>query len=81
MSYYPEPDSQVRDKVMRLKKLNDATGVDTSNLTAKRDFIAMKAEVGKLDINKLVIALTSLKNLKTKVDDLDVLKLETSLWI
>ena len=34
MSYYPEPDSQVRDKVMRLKKLNDATGVDTSNLTA-----------------------------------------------
>ena len=77
MSYYPEPDSQVRDKVMRLKKLNDATGVDTSNLTAKRDFIAMKAEVGKLDINKLVIALTSLKNLKTKVDDLDVLKLET----
>ena len=32
----------------------------------------MKAEVDKIDINKLVNVSTSLNNLKTKVDDLDV---------
>ena len=37
----------------------------------------MKAEVDKLDINKLVIVPTSLNNLKTKVLDLDVGKLKT----
>ena len=37
----------------------------------------MKAEVDKLDINKLVNVRTSLNNLKTKVDDLDVGKLKT----
>ena len=36
----------------------------------------MKAEVDKLDINKLANAPTSLNNLKTKVDDLDVGKLK-----
>ena len=35
----------------------------------------MKAEVDKLDINKLVNIPTSLNDLKTKVDDLDVGKL------
>ena len=37
----------------------------------------MKAEVGKLDINKLTNVPTSLNNLKTKVDDLDVGTLKT----
>ena len=37
----------------------------------------MKAEVHKLDINNLVNVLTSLNNLKTKLDDLDVGKLKT----
>ena len=37
----------------------------------------MKAEVDKLDINKLVNVPTSLNDLKTKVDDLDVDKLKT----
>ena len=37
----------------------------------------MKAEVGKLYINKLVNAATSLNKLKTKVDDLDVGILKT----
>ena len=37
----------------------------------------MKAEVGKLDINKLVNVPTSLNNLKIKIDDLDVGKLKT----
>ena len=39
----------------------------------------MKAEVDKLDINKLNNIPTSFNNLKTKVDDLDVGKLETVL--
>ena len=37
----------------------------------------MKAEVDKLDINKLVNIPTSLNNLKTKVHDLDLGKLKT----
>ena len=37
----------------------------------------MKAEVGKLDINKLAKVRTSLNNLKTIVDDLNVDKLKT----
>ena len=47
------------------KELDHAAGVDTSDLAAKKDFIALKPEVEKLHIKKLV-------NLKTKVDDLDV---------
>ena len=39
---------------MLLKKLDDATGVATFNLGAKREFVALKAEDDKLDINKLV---------------------------
>ena len=50
---------------------------NTSNLSAKRDFIALKAEVNKLDINKSVNALTGLYNLKIKVDQLDFDKLKT----
>ena len=34
--------------------------------------MALKAEVDKLDINKLVHVKTSLNNVKTKVDDLDI---------
>ena len=37
----------------------------------------MNGEVDKLDINKLVNVPTSLNNSKTKVNDLDVGKLET----
>ena len=62
---------------MLLKKLDHATGVDTSDLVTKKDFIALKPEVDKLDINKLINVPTSLNNLKTKVDDLDLGKLKT----
>ena len=58
------------------KELEHATGVDTSDLAAKKYFIALKAEVDKLDINKLVNVPTSLNNLETKVDDLNVNKLK-----
>ena len=51
--------------------------VDISDLFAKKDFITLKAEVGELDINKLVNVPTSLNNLKTKVDELNVGRLKT----
>ena len=59
------------------KELEHATGVDTSDLAAERDFVALKAEVDKLDINKLVNVPTSLNNLKTNVGDSDVGTLKT----
>ena len=71
MSFYPEPDSHIRDKVEVVldlsnyatkKDLEHATGVGTSGLVAKKDFIALKAEVEKLNINKLVNVPTSLNS-------------------
>ena len=59
------------------KELNYSIGVDATNLDAKRDFVTLKAEVDKLDINKLVNVPSGLNNLKRKVDDLDVDKLKT----
>ena len=64
MSYYPEPDSDIRDKVLPCvldlsnyatnEELDHTTGIATFDSAAKEDFIALKAEVDKLDINKLV---------------------------
>ena len=57
MNYHYEPDSHIRGKFKELldlsnyattKELNDAIGVDASNLSAKRDLISLKAEVKKL---------------------------------
>ena len=59
------------------KELKDALCVDISILAAKRDFVALKAEINKLDIKKLVHVPNGLNNLKTKVDYLDVGKLKT----
>ena len=59
------------------KELEHAAGVDTSDLAAKKYVIALKAEVDKTDINKLVNVPTSLNNLKTKVNYLHVGKLKT----
>ena len=47
------------------KELEHATGVDTSNIAAKMYFVALKAEVEKLGINKFVNVSTSLNNFKT----------------
>ena len=86
MSYYPEPDSHIRDKVKAAldlpnyatkKELDHATGIDTSDLATKKYFIALKAEVKKIDINKFVHVPTILNNLKTRGDGLDVGKLKT----
>lgn len=59
------------------KELEDVAGVDTSNLAVKRDFIALKAEVEKLDFDKLVTVPIASNKLKPKVDDLDVDTLKT----
>ena len=62
-----------------LPKIDHDTCVDTSDLAAEKDFIVLKADVDKLDIAKLVNVPTSLNNLQTKVDDLDVGKLKADL--
>ena len=49
----------------------------TSDLTAKKDFLALKAAVDKLDVNKLGNVPTCLNNLKTKANHLDICKLKT----
>ena len=56
-------------------ELENVTGVYTSNLAAKRDFIVSKPEMDKLDVNKLLNVSTGLNSLKIKVDDLDIDKL------
>ena len=85
MSYYHELDSHIRDKVKVVldfsnyatkTELSNATGVDRSNLAAKNDFIALKAEVDKPGITKLLNVSTILNKLKSTVDDLDVNKLK-----
>ena len=43
------------------KKVDHATSVDTSDLAAKKGFNALRAQVDKLSINKLVNVSTSLK--------------------
>ena len=54
MSYYPEQDSHIRDKVKVVldlsnyankKELQHATGVDTSDLAAKKYFTALKGNL------------------------------------
>ena len=70
MSYYPDPDSHIRDKVKVVLYL--------SNYPAKKELtILQNVEVDKLDINELVNVSTDLNNIKTKVDDLDDDKLKT----
>ena len=48
------------------------------DLVAKKDYITVKSEVDKLDINKLVNIPTSLNDSRTKVDGLDFVKIKTS---
>ena len=70
MSCYPEPESHYRDwsqssiRLATKNGLDHAIGVDTSDLAARKGFIALKAEVDKLSIKKVVNVSTSLNNLK-----------------
>ena len=66
MSYYPERNSHIRDNVKVVldatKELYHATGADTSDLAAKKDFLALKAQVYELVINKFVNVSTAMNN-------------------
>ena len=59
------------------KELDYATAVDTYDLATKKGFIALKAEIDKLEINKLIMFQLVWIILKTKLDNLDVGKLKT----
>ena len=82
MTYYPETDSHIRDKVKVVLALSNYDTkirtcyrhwyilfilIDTSDLAAKKDVTALKVKVGKLEINKLSNVPTILNNLKTKL--------------
>ena len=54
MSYYPNADSDIRNKVnvvldlfyyTTMKELEHATGIGTSHLATKKDFIALKLKL------------------------------------
>ena len=53
--------------------LKKAIGVDTSNLAAKPELASLKAEVDKVDVDKLKRVPAGLSKLKTLVDN-DVVK-------
>lgn len=87
MSYYPEPNNHIREKVKLLlvlsnyatkKKLEHATGLDISDLAAKKYFVALELKVDKLEINELDKILTGLNKLKTKAYDLNVDKIKAA---
>ena len=84
--YFPKPyepfDGDINVKVALSNyatkaDLKNATGTDTSKLATKSDLANLKAEVDKLDIDKLKSVPANLSNLKSKVDKLDFGKLET----
>ena len=75
MSYCLEPGSNIRNKFKvklhlpnyatkkkKKEKIENATDVDTPDLAATKDYVALKAEVDKLDINKMVNVSASLNN-------------------
>ena len=58
MGYYSELDNHIRNKIkveldlsnyVTKTELEHATSIDTTDLAAKKDFIALKSEVDKLD--------------------------------
>ena len=85
MSYYLESASHIKNKIKveldlsinaAKKQLDHPTALIHLIYLLKRDFIALKDEVDKLDIAKLVNAAGLLNNLKTKVENLDAGKLK-----
>ena len=87
IGYYTELDIHVRDKVKVVldlpnfatkTELEPTTGIDRFDLAAQIDFVHLKADVYKLDINKLTNVSSSLNNFNTRVNDQDVVKLKTA---
>ena len=85
--YFPEPKSSGERMKVELDlsnyatkaDLKNATGVDISKFAKKLDFVNLKSDVDKLDIDKLKNVPNNLSNLKNKVDKVDVDKLVTLL--
>ena len=57
-----------QDLIMIKVCLNGATGIDTSNVAAKSDLVCLKAEVDKIDTDKLGTVPTDLSELSNAVD-------------
>ena len=88
--YFPKPcepfGGDINDKVdlsnyATKSGLKNAAGIDKSKLAAKSDLASLKAEIDKLDIDKLKNVPINLSNLKGKVDKLDIDKLHLLLLI
>ena len=82
--YFPKPyepfDGDITVKVdfynyATKSDLKNATGIDIFKLAVKSDLVSLKAEVDKLNNDKLKNVPTDLSNLKSKVDRLDINKL------
>ena len=82
--YFPKPyepfggDINVKvdlSNYVKKSDLKNTPGVDTSKSAAKSDLVSLKAEVDKLDVDKLKSVPPNLSNLKSKVDKLDIGKL------
>ena len=58
--------------------LKNAAGIDTSKIASKSDLVSWKAEVDRIDVDKLKTVPDDLSNLKSTVDKLDIEKLETT---
>ena len=52
----------------RKVKLKGATGIDTSKLAAKSDLASSKAEIDKIDVDKLITASVDLIKLSNVVN-------------
>ena len=79
--YFPKPNKhfggnicvQLIYLIMQKTDLKNATGINTSKLAAKFDLASLKAEVDKLDIEKLVTVPVDLSKLSNTVKN-DVVK-------
>ena len=89
MSCYPEPEINIRYKVKQYQTYQIMLVTKNQNMLQAlmhliqllKDFIALKREVDKLNINKLVNFPTGFNKVKVKVDDMDIGKLKTVLVV
>ena len=89
MSCYPEPEINIRYKVKQYQTYQIMLVTKNQNMLQTlihliqllKDFIALKREADKLNINKLVNFPTGFDKVKVKVDDTDIGKLKTVLVV
>ena len=89
MSCYRESEINIRYKVKQCQTYQIMLVTKNQNMLQAlmhliqllKDFIALKREVDKLNINKLVNFPTGFNKVKVKVDDMDIGKLKTVLVV